>query len=72
MSDEQCIPELGRGVRPQIRVGRLNLDATRRYLAGLEKLCREARTSTDPRVLRTALEILGIQASIINSLTEAS
>jgi hypothetical protein len=34
------------------------IDAARRYLAGVESLAREGRTSNDLRVLLAALEVL--------------
>lgn len=39
-------------------VQRLDLEAARRYLAGVEALAREARTSSDPRVLIAAMLVL--------------
>ena len=43
-------------LRPQFKV--LDMDAIRRYLAGVEALAREARLSPDPRVVLSALQVL--------------
>ena len=40
-----------------------DMSAVRRYLAGVEALAREARTTSNPAVLRTALEVLRRQGT---------
>lgn len=47
---------------------RPSLSDVRRYLRGVEALAREARTSTDLRVVVAALEILGHQYATIVEL----
>ena len=46
---------------PEVHVTLLDLEAARRYFAGLEALAREARTSNDPRVLMDALAVVARQ-----------
>ena len=42
----------------RLRIVALDVDTTRLHLGGVEALCREARTSADPRVLLDALQVL--------------
>ena len=51
--------------KPYLAVRALNLDAMRRYLRGLENLCKEARITRDPRVVVTALRVLALAADQI-------
>jgi hypothetical protein len=46
-------------VTPGRRTVKLDLRRTRQYLTKIENLEREARFSTDPRVVLTALAVLG-------------
>lgn len=45
----------------------LDADAVRQYFAGIEALAREARTSQDPRVLKTALAVLERQHATVRT-----
>jgi hypothetical protein len=53
----------------QVRVKAVNLEAVRKYLAGLEALVREARRSDDPRVLVCALRVVAWQGKTVQELT---
>jgi hypothetical protein len=53
-------------ILPRIRT--VDLDRSRKYLAAVEHLAREARHSRDPQVLITALRVLAMQARTIAEL----
>ena len=55
-------------IRREVQVYALDLGAARRYLAGLEALAREARTSNDPRVLIAALRVAARQGKTVAEL----
>lgn len=46
-----------------------SIQEARNYLANIESVAREARQSTDPRVLATALGVIGLQAAQIPALS---
>lgn len=47
---------------------KFDLDRARKYLTGVQNLAREARNSSDPRVIRGALALLGCQLPNITEL----
>jgi hypothetical protein len=55
------------GARLAVCVSTPDIEAARRYLAGLEAMAREARTSSDPRVLICALRVAR-QGKIVSEL----
>jgi hypothetical protein len=55
---------------PAVHAGALDIEAARRYLAGLEALAREARSSNDPRVLICALRVIARQGKTIDELAD--
>jgi hypothetical protein len=45
-----------------------DVSKVRRYLAGLESMAREARTSGDPRVIGDALKLIALQPANVREL----
>jgi hypothetical protein len=43
------------------RLSIVDMDAARRYFAGLESLAREAKDASDPRIMDLALKVLALQ-----------
>ncbi len=51
-----------------VRTRGLDVVQARQYLAGVESLAREARTTRDPRVLDVALGVLDMQPANVREL----
>jgi hypothetical protein len=51
-----------------LRTHGLDVAQARQYLAGVETLAREARTTCDPRVLLDALSVLSLQPANVREL----
>jgi hypothetical protein len=51
-----------------VRTRAMNFNSVRRLFAGLEALMREARTTSDPRVLLAALRVLELQPANVREL----
>jgi hypothetical protein len=63
LSVSESVPSRRPSAVPSMRA--LDLDAARRYLAGVESMAREASTSQDPRVVVTALQVIAHQSITI-------